>query len=432
MIRSWPRAILHLDGDAFFASCEQAMHPEYRGRAVITGKERGIVAAASYEAKAKGVSRGTPLWEVRKIIPDAIIVPSDYETYSLFSERMFAIMRRFTPMVEEYSIDEGFADLTGLRRPFHCSYEEIARRMKAAVQTELGLTVSVGLSLSKVLAKIGSKFKKPDGFTPIPGREIHKFLAATPVEKVWGIGPATTAYCQKFGIRTALDFALQNADLVAARYAKPQVEIWEELNGQSVFPVTTAAKEEYATISKTRTFTPASADREYVYAQLSKNLENACIKARRHSLVARGLVVYLRRQDFESAGLEAELTRPTAYPIEICGLLRSMFDRVYRRGVPYRSTGVILTGLEPAGARQLSLFEPAVKIEKMERLYRAIDELDAANGKHCVFSAAAAAAHRTPQHVLDRGDVPWRKLNRLPGETKRQHLRLPVLAHELT
>src|SRR5512140_1486104 len=119
---SFPRALVHIDCDAFFASCEQALHPEYRGKPVVTGKERGIVAAASYEAKAKGVARGVPLWEVKKLCPDAIIVPSDYETYSLFSKRMFEIMRRFTDLVEEYSIDEAFVDVTGLRRPLRASY----------------------------------------------------------------------------------------------------------------------------------------------------------------------------------------------------------------------------------------------------------------------------------------------------------------------
>src|SRR3990170_6483923 len=183
-ISSWPRAILHLDADAFFAPCEQAMHPELKGKPVITGKERGIVAAASYEAKAKGVKRGVPLWEVKKLCPDAIILPSDYETYSLFSKRMFAILRRFTPLVEEYSIDEAFVELTGLRRLYRSNYADIARRIKTTVERELGITVSVGLSLSKVLAKIGSKYKKPAGFVPIPGRTIHTFLAKAPVEKI--------------------------------------------------------------------------------------------------------------------------------------------------------------------------------------------------------------------------------------------------------
>src|SRR3970040_9358 len=144
-VHSWPRAILHVDADAFFASCEQALHPELRGRAVITGKERGIVAAASYEAKDRGVKRGMRLFEVKKVCPDAVILPSDYETYSLFSVRMFEILRRFSPDVEEYSIDEAFVDLTGLRRSFHCSYGDIAQRVQDTVAKERGISVSIGV-----------------------------------------------------------------------------------------------------------------------------------------------------------------------------------------------------------------------------------------------------------------------------------------------
>ena len=233
-LSSWPQAILHLDADAFFASCEQAIHPELRGRPVITGKERGIVAAASYEAKAKGVQRGVRLSDVKKICPDAVILPSDYETYSLFSVRMFEILRRFSPDVEEYSIDEAFVDLTGLRRSFHGSYESIARAMQETIQKELGLSVSVGVSLSKVLAKIGSKHKKPHGITMIPGREIHLFLENLPVEKVWGIGPNTAAYLNKCGITTALQFARKDEEFVKKHLSKPYQEIWHEPNGRSV------------------------------------------------------------------------------------------------------------------------------------------------------------------------------------------------------
>src|SRR5512144_2600273 len=162
---SYPQAIMHIDADAFFASCEQAIHPELKGRPVITGKERGIVAAASYEAKRMGVQRGMRLFEVKKVCPGCVILPSDYETYSLFSLRMFEILRRYSPDVEEYSIDEAFVDLTGLRRSFHGPYELIARTMQETVQKELGLSVSIGVSLSKVLAKIGSKLRKPHGIT---------------------------------------------------------------------------------------------------------------------------------------------------------------------------------------------------------------------------------------------------------------------------
>ncbi len=422
-----PRAIVHIDGDAFFASCEQATHPEWRGRAVITGKERGIVSAASYEAKARGVSRGTPLWDVKKIIPDAIIVPSDYETYSLFSKRMFEIMRRFTSEVEEYSIDEGFCDITGLDRPMGCSYEEIVRRMKRAIESELGITVSAGLSCTKTLAKVGSKWKKPSGLTVIPREGISKFLSALPVGKVWGLGPATAHRCIGLGLATAQDFAAQDEKFIRCHFARPQWETWRELNGLPTFPLETELKDTYNSIGKSRTFTPPSTDREFVFAQLLKNLENACIKARRHHLAARGLVVYLRRQDFRHDVTETALDRATAFPMELTATLRQLFGSVYRPRTEYRATGVVLTGLVPQDAVQLSIFEPPAEMRKMEKLYAAMDQLAATMGKHCVFSAAAAAAHGTPQHILDRGNVPQRKLGRLKGETRRRHLRLPVM-----
>ena len=162
-LSSWPRAIVHIDGDAFFTSCEEAIHPELRGKPLITGGERGIVACASYAAKRIGIKRGVPLHEARKICPGLIILPSDYETYSLFSRRMFVIMRRFTPDVEEYSIDEAFSDITGMRRALHSSYEDIALQMKKTIERELGITVSVGLSITKVLAKVASKHQKTSG-----------------------------------------------------------------------------------------------------------------------------------------------------------------------------------------------------------------------------------------------------------------------------
>src|SRR5712671_8177069 len=125
-LHSFPRAIMHIDGDESFASCEQARDPRLQNKPVITGKERGIAASMSYEAKARGVTRGMRLSEIRKRCPEAVILPSDYETYSLLSKRFFAIVRRYTSEVEEYSIDECFADLTGLRRPLRMSYIQIA------------------------------------------------------------------------------------------------------------------------------------------------------------------------------------------------------------------------------------------------------------------------------------------------------------------
>src|SRR5512136_2665378 len=226
-LRSWPQAIMHIDGDAFFTSCEEAIHPELRGKALITGGERGIVACASYPAKKLGIKRGVPLHEARQICPGLIILPSDYETYSLFSKRMFSIMRRFTPDVEEYSIDEAFADITGMRRALHSSYEDIVINIKKEIEKELGITVSVGLSITKVLAKVASKHQKPSGLTIIKGRDIAGYLANLPVDKIWGIGNATTNYLAKMGIRYALEFAQLPEKKVRERFTKPGVEIWQ-------------------------------------------------------------------------------------------------------------------------------------------------------------------------------------------------------------
>src|SRR5438128_7542395 len=156
-LHAFPRAILHIDGDAFFASCEQSRNPHLKGRPVITGKERGIVASMSYEAKARGVTRAMRLSEVKRVCPEAVLLPSDYETYSILSHRLFAIVRKYTPDVEEYSIDECFADLTGLRRPLKMSYRKIAERIKRELDAELGFTFSVGLARNKVVAKTVSK-----------------------------------------------------------------------------------------------------------------------------------------------------------------------------------------------------------------------------------------------------------------------------------
>jgi len=426
-IHSWPQAILHVDADAFFASCEQAIHPELKGRPVITGKERGIVAAASYEAKAKGVKRGMRLFEVRQVCRDAVILPSDYETYSLFSMRMFEIFRRFSSDVEEYSIDEAFVDLTGLRRSFHGPYGMIAEKIQLAIEKELGITVSIGVSLSKVLAKIGSKHNKPHGCTIIPGRDIHLYLENLPVEKVWGIGPNTAAYLKKHRITTALQFASKDEKFVKKYLSRPYQEIWHELNGRSVFPVVTESKNSYQSISKAKTFTPPSTDETFIFAQLSKNLENACIKARRYVLAATKLIVFLRGQDFRSFGVEISLSLPSAYPYCLMGPLKEGFSKVYRPNTPFRQTGVVLAGLVPDDGSRYTLFDDTTKIDKMAKIYEAVDRLSGKYGKHTVQHGSSLPAKQQTQHEGERGDVPLRHTELFKGENKRQRLGLPVL-----
>ncbi len=422
-ILEFPRAIAHIDGDAFFASCETALHPELRGRAVVTGKERGIASSLSYEAKRRGVRRGMMLSEIKKICPDVVILPSDYETYSLFSKRMFEIMRRYTGAIEEYGIDEGFADLTGMRGPLRMSYEEIARAMKKAIDEELGFTVSVGLAPSKSLAKIASKWQKPNGFTSIPGKAINGYLSALPVENLWGVGPNTAKYMNSLGIVTAYDFISKPFQYVCEKFSKPHQEMWRELHGEYVWPLVTEEKTSYASISKTKTFTPPSSDSEYLMAQLTRNLENACIKARRHGLVAKKIVVYLRTQHFADAAVEAKITRASNFPNDLVSHVRTLFASIYKLQTPYRATGIVLADLEPESSIQSSLFESVIRVEKMHRVYAAIDSLDAAFGKHTVHLGGSQATFTREQYTGERTRDTGREL--LVGETARQHLNIP-------
>jgi nucleotidyltransferase/DNA polymerase involved in DNA repair len=424
-LHSWPRAILHIDGDAFFSSCEEAIHPELRGKPIITGGERGIVACASYAAKRMGIRRGVPLHRAKILCPDLVILPSDYETYSLFSRRMFNIIRRFTPQVEEYSIDEAFADITGMRRALHASYEAISLRIKREVEGELGIGISVGLSLTKVLAKVASKYQKPDGFTVIPGISIAHYLQALPVEKIWGIGHATTNYLNKMEVRTALEFARLPEETVKKRFTKPGVEIWRELRGESVYSVIPEAKSTYASISKTKTFAPPTSDREYLFAHLLRNLESACIKARRYTLAPRKIIPILKKNNFDTVGAEAKLTRPSVYPLELSDLLKELFDHIYDEKQLYRATGIILLDLILDTPIQYSLFENPLKAEKIRELYEAADSLSGKYGKHTL--------HLGGSHLIEeigrgrRGELTVREQTRLYGETRRKHIGLPIL-----
>jgi DNA polymerase-4 len=432
MLGSFPRAILHIDGDAFFASCEQARNPGLMGKPVITGKERGIVASMSYEAKARGVTRAMRLFEVKQLCPDVVMLPSDYETYSILSKRFFNIVRRYTPDVEEYSIDECFADLTGLRRPLRMSYEQMAEKIKRELDTELGFTFSIGLAPNKVLAKIGSKWNKPSGLTVIPGKLIHFFLEKLPVGKVWGIGPQTTALLQKFGVKTALDFAARKEDWIKKHLTKPHHEIWRELNGQFVLKLDTEEKTDYQSIQKMKTFSPASNDYSFVFAQLSKNIENACIKARRYKLAAKGAVVFLRTQDFKDSGVELKFSRRTAFSHEIINLAHTAFDGLFNPQALYRSTGIVLFALEEQNVAQLDLFGDALFVERMAHIYESIDDIRAKYGKHTLYFGSSHEANSFAQHLGERGDIPERKQTLYKGETKRKRLAIPVFLGKIT
>jgi DNA polymerase IV len=425
-LSAFPRAVLHLDGDAFFTSVEQAIHPELKGRPVVTGKERGIIACASYEAKALGIKRGLALWEAQKQCRELVVLPSDYEVYSIFSQRMFEIMRRYTPLVEEHSIDEGFADIGGLRRAHRSSYQDIARKMQADIQGELDIGVSVGLSLSKGLAKLASKFRKPRGFTPVAGHHLHLFLPRIALADVWGFGRNTVQLLQQHGLRTAWDYVQRPEAWASRLLGKVGRDIWHELRGEAVMPVDPAAKTSYASISKCKTFTAPSADPDFIYAKLIRNVENAFIKLRRHQLAARTVVVGLREKEFMQDAVEARLTRPTSATHEVLPLVRQLFDAIHRPGVSYRSTMVVLGKLQEDRAVQFELFEDPVRIDAMLRTAHVIDEVNQQFGKHKVH--LGTALHLQGAAAVPRAQGTWRQHALLDGETARKRLNIPRLA----
>lgn len=439
---SFPRAILHIDGDSFFASCEVAKDPNLRGKPVITGKERGIVSACTYEAKARGVKRGMRLFEVRKLCPDAIILPSDYETYSLFSERMYKIVRRYSPDVEEYSIDECFADLTGMRRVNGMSYAKMAEHVQKDLERELGMTFSIGLSATKTLAKIGSKWNKPHGLTIIPLSDASNFLAKLPIGDIWGIGPNTAAYLQKYSIRTALDFVTKPEQWIRNQLSKPYIETWYELNGVVKNELDTKGRHTYQSISKTKTFTPPSSDAAFIYSQLSKNVENACIKARRWNLSAPEIFFFLKTQDFKYHGYEIKLPYPTSTPQDILKEIVKYYPRVFQEGllprrpggvgVPtmasgYRATGIALLKLADSTSTQLDLFGAVQQSEGLKLVFESVDAISEKYGKHAIFLGSSFKAMRFGSHLGERGDEAQRVSTLFKGETKRRRLAIPML-----
>lgn len=372
-IHSWPQVILHIDGDAFFASVIQATQPHLKGKPVITGHERGIATAISYEAKKYGIKRGMRFFEIKRLCPTCHFIESDYELFSLFSRRMFEIIKQFSPVVEEYSIDEGFVDLKGLQRPLHMNYEAIGKKMKETIESNLGITVSVGISLTKSLAKLASDFNKPSGLTVIKGPDIESFLGKIPIQKVWGIGPQTAAYLQKWGIKTAFDFVSQTEGFISKHLSKPFIEIWQELQGKQIYTINPEAKTTYSSISRTQTFYPPTCDKHILWSRLLTHIEEAFHKARKYHYAVGSVFIFLKTQEFRYHGREIKLASKTSYPALVRDEIKQVFDKLYQPQTLYRTTGCTISDLIENKAVQETLFQDVSVQNKMEKIYPLLD-----------------------------------------------------------
>lgn len=388
----FPRAIIHIDGDAFFVGCELASRPWLRGKPVIVGGERGIASALSYEAKALGVRRGMSVYEIRRMCPNIVVIDSHYDTYAMYSKRMVDIVSRYSSKVEHYSIDECFADITGMDEVFEISYEEIAKRIKNDLDTELGTTFSLGLSVTKVLAKCGSKFEKPSGFTIIKRSDIRLFLEKISIGKVWGIGTEGSKSLTKQNIFTALDLVSKGYEWVRTNHSKPIQEIYSELGGINIFNINTSdTREDQKSIMCTRTFHPFSKDRDEVFSYLSKNIEEACSRMRRSGLSSRHFSIFIKTKDFRYIGGEIRLIRETSYPEDILSEAKKIFERIFEYGQIYRTTGIRLGSLKPIAMQTESLFEEDKSTHK-ERVYDAIDRITHRFGERSMFLGSSMKA----------------------------------------
>ncbi len=394
-----------MDGDAFFVGVEQAKNPSLRGLPVVTGEERGIATAMSYEAKALGIVRGTPIHKIKKEYPQVIVLPGDYKSYAIYSKQMFDIVRRYADDVEEYSIDECFADLTGLEKVLKMTPLEIATCIKREVYDELGISVSIGIAPTKVLTKVASNWVKPNGLTVIDIHTITQFLAHKPIEKIWGIGSRTAGALQKLGVSTALEFIRKDIPWVQEHLSKPYQVIWKELQGISIMHIDPNPKTDYSSIQKTRTFYPPTNDISFLVSQLSKHLEEACAKARHYNLTPKKVSLFLKTQQFTYMHACIVLPHPTSIPESILSCIEDEFRGMYKKGTLYRATGITLHELSKEAPKQMDLFGESERATKFEEIHKHLDTLENKLGKKVVHLGSTQAALTRKVQGTDSEDM---------------------------
>lgn len=381
--------ILHLDADAFFASCEQSMHPQLRDKPVAVGAERGIVTAASYPAKRLGVTRGMQTWQVKQQFPQVTLITSNYAAYEDFSEKMLAILQNITPYVEAYSIDENFADITSVDIMRKESWHQIGQQLQSDIFKALHIGVSIGIAPTKTLAKIASGWHKPQGLNIITQENIPEFLKEVPIEDVWGIGRRTSKKLMSRGITSAFHFYNLPYQWVKSRLPKPFQIMHQELHGRSILKMDTDPKISYKSISKTRTFWPHTSDPRVLIAHLYRNLDRALAKARRHHLTPQNISFFLKTHapngQFQYLHDDIKLHRPTTLPQEVIPQLRSTFEQLYDTAYTYRATGINLHNLMSGPLTQMRIDETGPELTRKTKLISAIDTIRTKHGLTSVY-----------------------------------------------
>jgi DNA polymerase-4 len=397
---SFPRVILHADLDAFYASVEQRDRPELRGKPVIVGGtgRRGVVSAASYEARAFGVRSAMPGYEARRLCPHGIFLPGDMRRYAAVSRRVFAVFERFSPLVEPISLDEAFLDLTGTER-LHGPPRAAGEALRRAVREEIGLAVSVGIAPIKMVAKIASDEAKPDGLLEVRAEDVRAFLDPLPVGRLWGVGPVAEARLRAAGIATIGDLARRDEARLRALLGESlgahAHELASGLDDRAVVP-----DREAVSYSEENTFASDVSDRERIGAVIQDHAESVARRLRRDSLAARTVVLKVKLAERRAPGPRglAILTRRAtlAEPSDDGATFAREAKRLLARvpSVAIRLVGVGATNLVPIEAAQLGLFEPSRERRRSVRLNRALDAIADRFGARAVVRAGQEEARR--------------------------------------
>ena len=407
------RTILHADMDAFYASVEQRDRPELRGKPVVIGgsSSRGVVSAASYEAREFGIHSAMPSAQAHQLCPHAIFLRGDMAKYSRESKRIFEIFRRFTPLVEGLSMDEAFLDLTGTERLLGPP-RRVAEDLRALVRAEVGLAVSCGIAPVKMVAKIASDEAKPDGLVEVTPEGMRGFLDPLPVERIWGVGPVAQERLARQGIHTIGDLARSDPKRVERTLGDWGAGVRRLARGQDVREV-----EPYrgaVSMSEENTFGHDIDDRGAMEAAILSHAENVARRLRRSGLVARTVVLKLKLARRVAAGPRGfplltrheTLREPTNDGDVIAVAARALLRRA-ELTEPIRLLGVGTTNLAPANPEQLSLLPEGRKKERRARLNESLDELTDRFGPGTVRRAGQSEVERAGlSFQIKRGEDP--------------------------
>ena len=349
------RRLLHLDMDAFFASVEQRDDPALRGRPVVVGgspEGRGVVAAASYEARRHGVRSAMPCREAQRRCPGAVFVRPRMSAYREESARVRAILEQVTDLIEPLSIDEWFLDVTENRWGLPHGVE-VARRLRAEIRETTGLTASVGVAPVKFVAKIASDLRKPDGLTVIHPDRLHDFLRPLAVSKLWGVGPATQRRLHALGLHTIGEVADTPRGQLREHLGKQGDWIWRLAQGDDPRPVRTERVRKSR--GSERTFADDILDPHVLWESLSAQVDRVCASARAAGERAAGVTLKVRYGDFTTVTRSASLAVATVDPDEIRLVVEQLLERTEAGRRPVRLVGVSLSGFDSGTAAQLEL-----------------------------------------------------------------------------